>query len=61
MASYIDKWDTICRLQKMAVDCELFGKKKKARFIREVIRFPREDVAEYVSDKPLERRKYSCE
>lgn len=56
MTAYIDKWDTIYRLKKMAVDCELFGSKKKAKAVREIIQFLDEDVIEYVSEIPLERR-----
>ena len=56
MVSYIDKWDTIYRLEKMALDNDLFGSRKKAKAVREVISFLKEDVAEYVSDQPLERR-----
>lgn len=54
--SYLPKWDVVTRLNKMALDSELFGSRKKAKIIREVIRFLEEDVEEYVSDVPLGRK-----
>ena len=54
--SYIPKWDTIYRLNKMAADYEMFGNKRKARVVREVVHFLEEDTIEYISDRPLERK-----